>query len=1458
MAQTPLTTQAIRDVISQAPCSAKLTWQHSGTCHSLQVQLTPAGSRCVTVIPVVPLPPQSISVPKMLPSVDHPIIAIEEVSPQQQEHPLTDFPAVLGVTSAADRNSNATGSRLEQLARDAGLDRQTIGRLAEDVLASTASDDTPHPLHALGTQAAAELATSPFAGLLMVIPLTGNKCSPTVPHIAIIQEAAQLAETPLPMTRRYLFALVHFQLLQELTAPMVVLAIEQTSAKRIPLAHIGATGTPSCSGISRCDRSDSGLIEAACGHALHRQCAESIFDSMSIDRAAHCPDGNCHQILWFHHIPTDVAERPQDPPFLDDSDDDAMLVTPSMTGAPKSSVSRKNRQPKRNSNSVPCTCGRVAGVQGRHSKLCDRSQHTSQCAYSVHARAEIQRLSKRHRNGASAPTPTRQPTDAALDDSPAAAQPVSQEAAAAPLFPGADLRTPTPSASPPASTRAVPGTIHLESTVIDYCHVRELTGLAVLRRIPEQCVVPVTKLVTEILAVIRDYSGALRDNAYILYAAFPKLVLCRPVPADAKQAREESLTAMVRRRLHLFVTDEGRLALLKEARDIYRARKGSVDPANNRERSDMPAPIDPTPMDRYSMLEAPVNAPPDRCFQQADNSFCFGEWSRGIRTMAAKPPAPPTEANVRAMRALHPPDGLPPPIPRDADFPACKIKVKKHDVRAMLHSFDRGTSGGISGWTPELMLQLARSPLSGYLDALTPLFESVITGQVTGEHRRFIFSAKAIAHYKDTTCERLRPLAAGEVLRRGAGKLLVKKTNAASGVHLIKHKQVAVGVKGGAEALIHAAAATLRAHRSGLSGDQAEAYKDFVFLQTDRRNAFNLVSREKFLAACKKFVPDAYAYAVAAYEASTSILFGDEEISSETGCQQGCPLAMLLYALAEADADAEVSEELKNALVLKGSFADDSNVAGSLQHVCAYHQQQKDLAPAYGFEFNPAKYTVACHPDIKQATLDALGLDEACWIPLDEVKVLGTPVGPEAVVAREAASLVDKAVRSVSRFENLPHAHRAASALWYGGKGLITHQLRTARLPPEEVERLDNALLQSAANIYGVSPTPEVCARLSMGYKEGGWAYRRAAPFADIAYVASLSESKGYAAQLTSVTVDEHLPVDAAISRIVSTVGSTSELATVLTGHRSGSAPSSARGLQKQWSVKLNELTLEQRQHEAGISSRRDLQRVASCAGTWQTLHPLVTADQPWRQVWLNDAQLRKTTLYRLGEPLHEAEHPCGLCGVATNTVEGDHAARCMTGGHRTRMHNRITTELTKALREARTEPQREVICFRPTSQRMDIVCRGLDIGNSTIGIDVAVTGVFEPPASEEVFISGAAATRYEPVKWKKYAAYISNCPPQFRKPRAHMDPGQPPIALVPFVVDAYGALGQSAERLLPRLSKIIAANNNSHHGIIKRALQSRIMLTVQAAIADIFIMSDASPKPLNVHPRSDVMQAAG
>ena len=112
-------------------------------------------------------------------------------------------------------------------------------------------------------------------------------------------------------------------------------------------------------------------------------------------------------------------------------------------------------------------------------------------------------------------------------------------------------------------------------------------------------------------------------------------------------------------------------------------------------------------------------------------------------------------------------------------------------------------------------------------------------------------------------------------------------------------------------------------------------FSGYVVLQADRRNAFNLVSRTKFLDACRRHVPEAYAYALAAYGEKTTLQFGEALISSESGCQQGCPLAMLLYALAEADAEDNIDPDLKEPLLFRGSYADDSNVAGLADDVLA-------------------------------------------------------------------------------------------------------------------------------------------------------------------------------------------------------------------------------------------------------------------------------------------------------------------------------------------------------------------------------------------------------------------------------------------------------------------------------------------------------------------------------------------
>ena len=98
--------------------------------------------------------------------------------------------------------------------------------------------------------------------------------------------------------------------------------------------------------------------------------------------------------------------------------------------------------------------------------------------------------------------------------------------------------------------------------------------------------------------------------------------------------------------------------------------------------------------------------------------------------------------------------------------------------------------------------------------------------------------------------------------------------------------QVGVGVSGGCEAAVHAA-------RRFLSGMP----EGWVMVKLDFSNAFNSLHRRAILEAIASRAPDLYRYCHASYAAPSSLIFGEFEISSEEGIQQGDPLGPLLFCL---------------------------------------------------------------------------------------------------------------------------------------------------------------------------------------------------------------------------------------------------------------------------------------------------------------------------------------------------------------------------------------------------------------------------------------------------------------------------------------------------------------------------------------------------------------------------------
>ena len=1263
---------------------------------------------------------------------------------------------------------------------------------------------------------AEELAESPVAGFLVALPLQSGRFDPGFQHNPekMLQGPfSQQYGSQLPLMLHFLHCVkaahdaaenqdsYRYRWLSMLIEPICIRARELTSATAIPspphtpvLGVCAASGRGRADGLSEpCSPAGGPLMHAACNHVIHRTCAVEIRSAAAPAEPVLCPDCQCGQLLWFEHDP-----RP--PPLPAPPPGPAAAAAPPRDLAP---------------DMTRCTCkqgktGRAA--QGQHAHNCPRGM---QLAAQRHLRTVEEREKRR-----------RAPSDDATreDTAPAAA-------------PGPPPDPAPPDPVSPQRLQSAPGTVCATQMSITYGDIIEVRDLACLKKVPDRCINAAAKMVGEVLGLIR-YGGALADNAMVLYAAIPRLVFGKPVPAAA--GRDECISDLVFRRMHLITTDAGRTSLLAEARNTLQAR---TENRRQVEVPSLPAVIpESEPMDPLCFLEAPITPDP-KSFTRADRHFEWGEYSRGIRAMTAKPTALENAQTVAAMRRLHPTGGLPSTAPRDETFPRCTIEVKQADVKRKLHSFDKGTNGGLSGWTPELMQDLARAPCSSYLENLAVLVQRIVRGQVDSPHREFIFSANGFANYKDAGTAELppgiRPLASGEVLRRMAGKLVVANVNGTAASHLLPRGQVAVGVKGGAEAAIHAATATVANFRVN-----PEATHDHVYLQTDRRNAFNLVSRGKFLEACRQHVPQAYPYAVAAYEVATTVWYGKSPISSESGCQQGCPLAMLLYALAEAAADDRIADVLKEALTFRVSYADDCNMSGPVDAVAAYHREQLRLAAEYGFEYNSNKYKLACHPEFAATALEKLGLPETCFQSLDNVKVLGTAVGSPEAVAAHAKTLVSKAACAITRFALLPNAHRASAALFYGGKGLITHQLRTSQLPPGEVQRLDDVFIETASVIHGVSdPTTETITRLSMPYKEGGWGYRRALPYMDLAFLASVSETKSMARALTKAPLSL-LRADAATARVTEAIGSTNQLARELNAHCSASTASATRGLQKKWSAALNVLTHEQRLRDAGVSSNRDIQRLASCAGSWQALHPLITRHQPWRTEWLNNAQLHAITRHRLGLDIYPNDGRCGLCAKQCGDAQGDHAGVCMIGGHRSVAHNKVAVTLFQALSKGLCQPRREVMCFPQTDPRarLDIVCEALSFGGAKPAIDIAITGDFAsiPSDPDELTVPGASATRYEMVKWRRYGKSVLNCPSQFGI--SHR-PGDGPISLVPFVVDIYGAMGKSAQEFLPQVAKRLTHRLQCNYGMMLNALRAKVVLTVQRQMADIFLLADTTPR---------------
>ena len=176
-----------------------------------------------------------------------------------------------------------------------------------------------------------------------------------------------------------------------------------------------------------------------------------------------------------------------------------------------------------------------------------------------------------------------------------------------------------------------------------------------------------------------------------------------------------------------------------------------------------------------------------------------------------------------------------PPAPADKRAPAPitwePLLAYVDQVLGAIKSFPPDSSGGPDGLRPQRLKALTEKQVRGTLLAsLTNLTNFSLAGKTPEWVRPYFFGASLLAIAKKDGG--VRPIAVGVTLRRLAGKVTCRSVSADC-VELLKPRQFGVGVKGGAEALVHGA----RRYLDNLPTNH-------MFVKLDFSNAFNSIRRD--------------------------------------------------------------------------------------------------------------------------------------------------------------------------------------------------------------------------------------------------------------------------------------------------------------------------------------------------------------------------------------------------------------------------------------------------------------------------------------------------------------------------------------------------------------------------------------------------------------------------------------
>ena len=651
-----------------------------------------------------------------------------------------------------------------------------------------------------------------------------------------------------------------------------------------------------------------------------------------------------------------------------------------------------------------------------------------------------------------------------------------------------------------------------------------------------------------------------------------------------------------------------------------------------------------------------------------------------------------SDATLRYFSRNTPPLHADPSIPllvKSADLP--DITVLEGEIVHAIRSFPNDSAGGPDGLRPQHLKDMigpnSNRGAQALLSTLTRFATLVLQGKTPVSIRPFLFRASWTALTKDGG---IRPIAVGCTLRRLVAKVAgfrVRDEMAA----LLAPRQLGYGVRGGAEAAVHAA-------RFYLQGLQHRCV-----LKLDFKNAFNTLCRDRMLQAVQSHAPD----------------LGD-------------PLGPLLFCLTIHPLVSQLKSELGV------WYLDDGTIGGVTE------DDKHDLevvvreGAALGLLLNERKSEVICEDTAARDSILS-SIPGAQVIDPAFASLLQSPIG-DTDSTSAAISRKTQLLRTMGERFQYVSAHDALLLL--RNSLAIPKLLYLLRSSPcfltPNLKDYDDVLRSIVGSVANTCLDDNAWSQASVPVKVGGLGIRSAVQLAPSTFLSSAA---------ASLDLVHHILPPWFGSQEVPHVDSALTSWSLDQDHPPPVAPASHR--QKVWDTIKVSATANDLLGNApdALSRTRLLAASARESGAWLNALPISSLG-----LRMDDKTIRVSVGLRLGTTLC-CRHTCHHCGAEVNHL-GTHGLSCTRSEGRHHRHAALNEIVHRALTAAHI-PSRLVTSgiFRSDGKRPDGITVVPWKGGRVLVWDATCPATFAPSyLSSAASDVGAVATAVEVRKRRKYS----------------------------------------------------------------------------------------------------------